>query len=159
MCAEAICRLRRGSGRGATRKKARRAPPLTSRTREWGEWRMCISTSGATRQLGLTDRRLGREGQPVGRVAAREMLLLVLLAPARQPLGDVGLDGFYALGAAAGQGAARQDALGGVIELAQKGGLPAVPHIGPDVADVAYRQDQQPPQAFGRRHQSSEGVA
>ena len=103
---------------------------------------------GAAHQLGLAGQRIGIERQPVGRIAAREVLVLFPIAPACQALGDLGLDLADAIGAPAGQRAARQDLLGGVVELAQQGRLPAIPHIGADGADIAHRQDQQQPEPF-----------
>ena len=86
------------------------------------------------------------------------MLFLLGLGPAGEALGDLALDLLDALAAPAGQRAAGQDLLGGVVELAQQRRLPAVPHVGPDGADVAHRQHQQKPQALGRLHQGGEGV-
>ena len=86
------------------------------------------------------------------------MLFFLGLAPGREPLSDLGLDRLDALGAAARQRAARQNLLGGVIELAQQRRLPAVPHVGTDGADVADREDQQQAKPFRRLHQLGEAL-
>ena len=84
------------------------------------------------------------------------MLVLFLIGPARQAPRDLGLDLADAVGPAAGQGAAGQHLLGRVVELAQQGGLPAVPDIGTDGANVAHRQHQQQPEPLRRLYEGGE---
>ena len=98
---------------------------------------------GGAHEAGVRDLVRQIDLEPVGRIVAGDIGVELLRRPIRHLGAELGLGRGHALGAVDLGEAAGEHRLGLVIERAQELRLPAVPHPGPDRADVGGGQDGQ----------------
>ena len=99
---------------------------------------------------------VGRQGEPVGRVVAKQGGLALLRREVGQPCGQ-GLARRPHAGILRDLDAPSQHLLlGGGVQIAQQLPLPAVENAGPDRTDIGDGQQQQQAQALGRLHDLDE---